>query len=412
MKRSPSLTLRITQARSARSPPDNCLNANGGRLYSDRSFPSSVLRTRLRLLANLKMSLPNSPSVSPPSTGTPSALSATRVFLRGLAIALPPILTLVILIWIVHGINSFVIQPISAAVRYGIAHAVQKDRVRPVSGLVRADGLPGLPQCERNYFVLPKARTELLETIAQADATDREKTIEEVRRRLEKDDVSFFRFGDDAVPYADYREVVERVGPFQLPKTSTGIYMDLTTTRFFPNVFNLTIVAVVISIALVYSTGRFVTHRLGAWIALRSSTFVTGLPLVGEIYSAVKHVTDFFLAAHEHKYHRVVAVEYPRPGIWSLAFVTGEAMLECSRAAGEPLVNVLIPSAPLPFAGYTMNVKKSELVNLDMTMDQAIQYVMSCGVITPTSVTPPSAALTNGLTESPALPGQNTQPAF
>ncbi len=338
------------------------------------------------------MSLPNSPSVSPPSAGVPPTVSATRIFLRGLAIALPPILTLVILVWIVHGINSFVIQPISAAVRYGIARAVQNDRVRPVSSLVRADGLPGLPHCERNYYVLPAVRTELLEIIAKADASSREKTIEEVRRRLELDDKkrpSFFRFGDDAVPYADYREVIERVGPFQLPKTSTGIYMDLTTTRFFPNLLNLTIIAVVISIAAVYSIGRFVTHRLGAWIALKTGTFVTGVPLVGEIYSAVKHVTDFFLATHEHKYHRVVAVEYPRPGIWSLAFVTGEAMLECTQAAGEPLVNVLIPSAPLPFAGYTMNVKQSELVNLNMTMEQAIQYVMSCGVITPILLPPP-----------------------
>ncbi|HLQ44093.1 MAG TPA: DUF502 domain-containing protein, partial [Planctomycetaceae bacterium] len=127
---------------------------------------------------------------------------------------------------------------------------------------------------------------------------------------------------------------------------------------------------------------------------------------------AVKHVTDFFLAAHEQKYHRVVAIEYPRAGIWSLAFVTGSGMPECAQAAGESLVNVLIPSAPVPFAGYTMNVKKSEVVELNMTMDQAIQYVMSCGVIMPAPTAPPSAALPNSVTEPPTLPGQSTQPAF
>lgn len=358
------------------------------------------------------MSLSNPPSISSPAVGASPTTSGTRIFLRGLAIALPPILTLLILIWIVNGINSYVIQPISSAVRYGIARAVQNDRVRPVSGLVRADALPGLPHCERNYYVSAKDRTEFLETIAKADASSREKTIDEVRRHLEEKELSYFRFGDDAVPYADYREVIERVGPFQLPKTSTGIYMDLTTTRFFPNLLNLTIVAVVISFAAVYSIGRMVTHRLGAWIAFKTGAFVTGVPLVGEIYSAVKHVTDFFLTAHEHKYHRVVAVEYPRPGIWSLAFVTGEAMVECSRVAGEPLVNVLIPSAPLPFAGYTMNVKQSELVDLNMTMEQAIQYVMSCGVITPTEMAPVSNVVVNSVMESPAIPGQNAQPAF
>ena len=84
-------------------------------------------------------------------------------------------------------------------------------------------------------------------------------------------------------------------------------------------------------------------------------------------------------------------------------------MSECIRAAGEPLVNVLIPSAPIPFAGYTMNVKRSELLELDMSLDQAIQYVMSCGVIVPKPTPSPAA---NGVTEPPALPGQSTQPAF
>src|SRR5947208_4111682 len=161
------------------------------------------------------MSLTNTPRFSSPPPGHPTTLSATRIFLRGLAITLPPILTLVILIWIVHGINSFVIQPISSAIRFGIAHAVQKERVRPIKGLVRPDGLPGLPQCERNYLVLPTTRTELLESIGQADAASREKAIENVRRQLEKADpektpLAYFPFSDQAVPYADYREVVER----------------------------------------------------------------------------------------------------------------------------------------------------------------------------------------------------------
>lgn len=168
--------------------------------------------------------------------------------------------------------------------------------------------------------------------------------------------------------------------------------------------------AVVISIVTVYSIGRFVTHRLGAWFVMRVGSFVTGVPLVGAIYAAVKHVTDFFLAEKDPKFRHVVAVEYPRPGIWSLAFVTGEGMAECVRAAGEPLVNVLIPSAPIPFAGYTMNVKRSELLELDMSLDQAIQYVMSCGVIVPTPTPPAKTA--NGVAEPPSLPGQSTQPAL
>lgn len=343
---------------------------------------------------------------SAPSTSPPNEVSATRIFLRGLAISLPPILTLVILIWIAHGVNDYVVQPISSAVRFCIAHAVHN--ARPLDGLVAPDGLPALPFCERNYRVLPTERVEFLKRLNKADESSREVAISEVRSRLEES--AFVPFDKQALPYADYRDVVKRLGPMQMPKTTIGVYMELAATRYFQSLFHLSAVAVVISIVMVYSIGRFVTHRLGAWIVLRAGSFVTGVPLVGAIYTAVKHVTDFFLAEKDPKFRHVVAIEYPRPGIWSLAFVTGNGMSECIRAAGEPLVNVLIPSAPIPFAGYTMNVKRSELLELDMSLDQAIQYVMSCGVIVPTPTLPIKAA--SGVTEPPVLPGQSTQPAF
>lgn len=355
---------------------------------------------------------PNLSSTSPASAS--AAPTATRVFLRGLGITLPPILTLVILIWIVHAINGFVIQPISSVVRFAIAHAVQHGRVRPFEGLTKPDGLPGLPHAERSYFVLPETRTKLLESIAKADAENRERVIEDVRKHLESRDepLAFIRFGQQAVPYSDYREVAERLSPFQMPNSAIGIYFELAGTRFFPNLLNFTAVAVVIAIALVFAAGRFITHRLGAWIVMRVGAFVSSVPLVGEIYAAVKHVTDFFFGESERKYHRVVAVEYPRPGIWSLAFVTSEGMPECTQAAGEPVVNVLVPSTPLPLAGYTMNVKRSELVDLNMSLDQAFQYVMSCGVIVPTPVRPTDAVVPGALREPPTLPGQSAQPAF
>ena len=351
---------------------------------------------------------------SVPSTPAPKEVSATRIFLRGLTISLPPILTLLILFWILHGINDFIVQPISWAVRSCIAQAVVPQQTRPIAELVKPDGLPPLPSFrerqnrQRQYLVSIEERKVLLHQLDQATLETRVRETEVVREQLKR--VAYVQFDSLAVPYLDYVEVYERVGPEKMPTTATGIYMELAATRYFQSLFHLSAVAVVISIVMVYSIGRFVTHRLGAWFVMRVGSFVTGVPLVGAIYTAVKHVTDFFLAEKDPKYRRVVAVEYPRPGIWSLAFVTGEGMSECVRAAGEPLVNVLIPSAPIPFAGYTMNVKRSELLELDMSLDQAIQYVMSCGVIVPTPTPPAKSA--NGVAEPPALPGQSTLPAF
>jgi uncharacterized membrane protein len=108
----------------------------------------------------------------------------------------------------------------------------------------------------------------------------------------------------------------------------------------------------------------------------------------------------------EIEYTRVVAVEYPRKGIWSLAFVTGESMLDIACAANEPVLAVLIPTSPMPFTGFTITVKKSETVDLNITMEQALQFIVSCGVVVP------PAQLHQGLSlqqraEPPQLPPAN-----
>lgn len=354
------------------------------------------------------MSQPSGSNI--PSASTQKNLSATRIFLRGLAITLPPILTLVILFWILHGINDFVVQPISWSVRFCIAQAVVQQQTRPAAELVKPDGLPALPFRERQYLVSSEHRKVLRDQLDQATPETRERVTNAVRDQLTQ--VAFVRFDSLAVPYADYAEVYDRLGPLKMPKTLTGVYMELATTRNFQPWFHFTAIAIVISVVLVYSVGRIVTHRLGAWFVTRIGSVVTNVPLVGEIYTSVKHVTDFFLAENETKYRRVVAVEYPRPGIWTLAFVTGEGMSECVQVAGEPLVNVLIPSAPVPFAGYTMNVKQSELLDLNMSLDQAIQYIMSCGVIVPQPTPVSPASLKNGVAEPTTLPGPSAQPVF
>jgi uncharacterized membrane protein len=83
------------------------------------------------------------------------------------------------------------------------------------------------------------------------------------------------------------------------------------------------------------------------------------------------------------EFTRVVAVEYPRKGIWSLGFVTGEGMRGIVEAAGEPVLSVLIPTSPMPATGFTVTVLRSEAVDINITVDQAFQFIVSCGVVVP-----------------------------
>ncbi|HCD01520.1 MAG TPA: hypothetical protein DER64_13450, partial [Planctomycetaceae bacterium] len=132
------------------------------------------------------------------------------------------------------------------------------------------------------------------------------------------------------------------------------------------------------------------------------SAFVGRVPLVSNVYSSVKQVTDFLFTERTIEYNRIVAIEYPRKGIWSLGFVTGESLLEMTTSAGVPLVSILVPTSPMPVTGYTINVPKNEIIDLDMTIDQAFQFCISCGVLVPANqkVTPESLqqALTQRLT--------------
>ena len=95
--------------------------------------------------------------------------------MRGLAITLPPILTLFILFWILHGINDVIVQPISWAVRYGIAQAVVQQQTRPTAELVKPHGLPALPARERQYLVSQEHRQTLLDRLGRATPETRER---------------------------------------------------------------------------------------------------------------------------------------------------------------------------------------------------------------------------------------------
>ena len=101
------------------------------------------------------------------------------------------------------------------------------------------------------------------------------------------------------------------------------------------------------------------------------------------VYKATKQVSDFFFSEKQIQFTRVVAVEYPRPGMWSLAFVTSEGLSDIRAAANEPVLGIFIPSSPMPLSGYSLIVLKREVVDLTMSIEEAIQYLVSCGLVMP-----------------------------
>ena len=94
-------------------------------------------------------------------------------------------------------------------------------------------------------------------------------------------------------------------------------------------------------------------------------------------------MTDFAFVEGQVQYRRVVAIEFPRRGIWTIGLVTGEGMQDIAGAAGQPCVTVAVPGSPVPFTGNVVTVPRSAAHDLDMTIDEALQFFISCGVAVP-----------------------------
>ena len=332
--------------------------------------------------------------------------AATRFFLRGLAISLPPILTVVIVLWLAEGVNTYIIHPTSVGVEWAIAKVI--DESRELEELEVLEGAPSLQGCGTGYRVEP----ELLAEIQQKQ--DDEEVTRIPAEWLYGGDPRVLRVfveinSDEAIPYEDHQFAVKNTTAGEMPRSAVGIYMVIARYRHFGGQLLLSAFAVSILVIVLYFLGQLVTNRLGAWAVRKFESALVGrVPLVSNVYSSVKQVTDFLFTERTIEYNRIVAIEYPRRGIWSLGFVTGDSMLEITTAAGEPLVTILVPTSPMPVTGYTLNVPKTEIIDLNITIDQAFQFCISCGVLVPESqkVTPESLqqALTRRLAGEPEPP--------
>jgi uncharacterized membrane protein len=320
-------------------------------------------------------------SNAPSAAGSPrKRRTPTYFFLRGLAIILPPILTVVILLWAANAFNTYIIYPVNTAVRFAVALA--KNDIRTKDSLeIAPPGFPSLPEWRHEYRIT----RELKESSEKSPTTP--PTSEQLQSELYATQV-FVPMGkandsNQFVPLSDYDLVFKHLRPQPPPTTGIGLYMEIAAYRSFRTAWQLSGAALTITIVALYFLGRFVTARIGTWFVHKFEYLLTQVPLVRNVYSTVKQVTDFVLSDREVEFKRVVALEYPRSGSWTLGFVTGEGMLECSAAVGEPMLTILVPTSPVPAGGFTVMVPRSQVIDLDMTIDQALQFVVSCGVLTP-----------------------------
>ena len=271
-----------------------------------------------------------------------------RAVLRGLAVILPSLLTVILLLWLWNAVRTYVLAPIESGARRVMVHRI-------------ADYYPEIPDDVPESAIRKNRSGELVEF-----------------HHRDRDYVRLL--SGEWVPKNVF-EVVRRNPGKQFPTTARAVFDRYVESRWMRPA---TVVPIVFSLFLlvVYLLGKFIAARLGRILFAYFERLIAQVPFIRTIYGTVKQVTDILFSESQHSYNRVVAIEYPRTGIWSLGFVTGESFPIIAEVAMEPVLSVLIPTSPMPATGYTINVRKSEALDLGISVDQAFQFIVSCGFVT------------------------------
>ena len=142
------------------------------------------------------------------------------------------------------------------------------------------------------------------------------------------------------------------------------------------------IVALIVVFVTGLLTANFIGKRLVGW----AEAVLARIPIVRGIYSSVKQVSDTVLSPNGQAFREAVLIEFPRRGIWTIAFLTGTPSGETAAKLPQDLgefVSVYVPTTPNPTGGYFVMLPKAEIVDLDMSVDQALKYIVSMGVVAP-----------------------------
>ncbi|BBP45713.1 membrane protein [Thiosulfatimonas sediminis] len=141
---------------------------------------------------------------------------------------------------------------------------------------------------------------------------------------------------------------------------------------------------ILLSFLLILFTGVLAANLLGSKLVSIWEAFLSRIPLVRSIYKAVKQIAEALFGSGEQTFQNVFLIEYPRKGLWTLAFQTGKNISEPQRKTGMPqVVNLFVPTTPNPTSGFFIMADRSEIIKLDMDVDDALKMVISGGVVAP-----------------------------
>jgi len=300
------------------------------------------------------MAAPTQPPPSDrPSTsrGTPRPAPrrhpAQRFFLRGLITLLPVVFTVFILVTAYRFVTQYVTGPVNSFIYWGL-----EQNALGWQGL-RAMGIEPYSDVYLAPEALPLGLQDRMRELGSED--------EVFRGELSAWRDSEEGFLRDLDGLAIHGERLRRDVTARVPA----------------------VIGLVVSLLLVLTLGSLAGGYLGSRLVLRAERALHVIPVVRSIYPYTKQLVDFFLAERKFDFDTVVAMPYPRRGVWSLGFVTSSGLRTLREHSGQNLVSVFVPSSPMPMTGYTVFLPAEDLVPMPFSVDEALRVIVSGGVLTP-----------------------------
>lgn len=140
---------------------------------------------------------------------------------------------------------------------------------------------------------------------------------------------------------------------------------------------------VLLSVVLVLGTGAIAANYLGNRLVVWTEALLGQIPLVRTVYGGIKKLAETVLSDKSVSFRQAVLIEYPRKGLWSIAFITGSPIGEVQEKTHQKVLTCFVPTTPNPTSGFILLVPETEVTLLDMTVEDAMRLVISLGVVTP-----------------------------
>lgn len=162
---------------------------------------------------------------------------------------------------------------------------------------------------------------------------------------------------------------------------------------FLTNLLNFT-VGLAVPLLSILIIGLMARNIVGRWLLDFGEQFLQAIPLAGTVYKTLKQILETLLGDSKTKFRRVIMLEYPRKGIWTMGFVTGKASSTLQDHFSEEMINVFIPTTPNPTSGWYAIVPQAETIDIDISIEDAFKVLISGGIVSPeTSTIKPAVSI-------------------